>query len=102
MLADSSGLLFLFLKHAVSSIHCLMPTGPPGRHSLLAHQEGDKQEASTDQPAHSTDCAVLHACPGFSGTVSQRGCAGNTWRPPKCSKVQSVSSEAALGTELRH
>lgn len=52
MLADLSGLLLLFLKHAVSSTHCLVSTGPPGRRSLIAHQDGDKQEAFTDRPGH--------------------------------------------------
>lgn len=56
MLADSSGLLLV--SKTCSEQHTLFGAHrTPGKCSLISHQEGDKQEAFTDRPVHSVDCA---------------------------------------------
>lgn len=68
MLADSSGLLLLFLKHAVSSTHCFGVRRTPGRCSLTAHQDGDKREAFTGKARaqHALCCTLVQSPSGQS------------------------------------
>lgn len=70
MLADLSGLLLLFLKHAVSSTHCFGVHRTPGSCSLTAHQDGDKREAVTDKAgAQDGLCCTVVQSPAGQGVV---------------------------------
>ena len=67
---------------------------------LTGPQEGDKQEAFTDGPVHSMGCAACSSKSLVGHSVAEGMCREHV--ATSCFKVQSVSNEAALDTELRH